>query len=213
MGPAAAEGLTLVHVVAFNAALLVAVAAPGPAFLVCVQSALRGGQREGVVVGVGLAVMAGLWTLAALAGLELLFELFPFAYAALRIGGAALILLFAVQAWRSAHAPIDVAAPVSRRRAFLKGFLLNLGNPKSILFSAGVLLVIFPPDLSAVAMALITANHIALEIAVYAGVATIMSRDAVRRRYLAFKPTISRAMALILGGLGLRLLISAGTSG
>ncbi|WGH78761.1 LysE family translocator [Jannaschia ovalis] len=203
------ETLTVAQLAAFNAALFVACAAPGPAFLVCTQASLRGGRKEGVVTGLGLAVMAGLWTLAALLGLEALFELFPLAYTAMKLGGALLVLVFAIQIWRGAHAPVTAAPPVSRRRAFLRGFLLNLGNPKSILFAAGVLLVIFPPGLSAAEIALITANHIALEIAVYSTLAFLMSRDRVRARYLAFKPLISRAMALVLGGLGLRLLVTA----
>ena len=201
------EGLTAAHLVAFNAALLVAVAAPGPAFLVCVQSALRGGFREGALAGLGLALVAGLWTLAALLGLELLFETLPAAYAALRIGGAIVLLWIAWRTWQGARAPV-AAAPASGRRAFARGALLNLGNPKSILFSAGVLLIIVPPDLAVAEMALVTLNHVALEAAFYAGVAALMSSDAVRLRYLAARPTIMRITALVLGGLGLRLLVA-----
>nr|WP_281493999.1 LysE family translocator [Jannaschia sp. S6380] len=197
------------HLLAFNAALFVAVAAPGPAFLLCMQASLRGGRREGMLTGLGLAVMAGLWTLAALLGLDALFAYFPLAYTALKIVGALVVLFFAVQTWRGARTPIEAAPPVSRRRAFLRGFALNLGNPKSILFSAGVLLVIFPPGLSAGAMALITVNHILLETVVYAGLAILMSRDAVRTRYLAFKPVLMRVMGVVLGGLGLRLLVTS----
>ena len=204
----AAGGLTLAHLAAFNVALFLAVAAPGPAFLLCMQAALRGGLREGAMTGFGLAVMAGVWTLAALLGLEALFAVFPFAYIALKVGGAVVVLFFAVQTWRGAHVPVDAAPPVSRRRAFLRGFILNLGNPKSILFAAGVLLVIFPPGLSAAEMALVTANHVALELVVYAALAALMSRDAVRLRYLALKPALMRATALVLGGLGLNLLVS-----
>ncbi|MEM9796993.1 MAG: LysE family translocator [Pseudomonadota bacterium] len=202
------ETLTAAHLLAFNAALFVAVAAPGPAFLVCVQASLSGGRREGVLTGVGLAVMAGLWTLAALLGLEALFEIVPSAYTALKIGGALLVLYFAVQTWRGARAPVSPAPHASGRRAFLRGFGLNLANPKSILFSAGVLLVIFPPGLSPTEMALVTINHILLETAVYSALAVLLSRDGVRRRYLALKPVLNRTMAVILGGLGLRLLVS-----
>lgn len=202
------DGLTAMHLLAFNAALLVAVAAPGPAFLICVQSALRGGLRAGALTGLGLALVAGLWTLAALLGLEILFEWVPAAYTALRICGAILVLWFAWQTWRNAREPIREGL-ASGRRAFVRGALLNLGNPKSILFSAGVLLVIFPPDLTAAQMGLITLNHIALEVAVYAALSGLMSRDAVRARYLAAKPVVMRVMALVLAGLGVRLLVSA----
>ncbi|CUH41046.1 Threonine efflux protein [Jannaschia seosinensis] len=205
---ATADGLTLAHLAAFNVALFFAVAAPGPAFLLCTQAALRGGLREGAMTGFGLAVMAGIWTLAALLGLEALFAVFPLAYTVMKVGGAFVVLVFAVQTWRAAHVPVDAAPPVSGRRAFLKGFLLNLGNPKSILFAAGVLLIIFPPGLSAAEMTLVTANHIALELAVYSGLAAIISQDAVRLRYVALKPVLMRIMALVLGGLGLRLLVS-----
>ncbi len=202
------ETLTVAHLLAFNAALFVAVASPGPAFLVCTQASLTGGRRDGVMTGVGLGIMAGLWTLAALLGLEALFLAFPYAYTAMKIAGAILVLFFAVQTWRGARKPLDAAPPVSKKRAFLRGFLLNLGNPKSILFAAGVLLVIFPPGLSPFEIALITLNQIVLEIAVYSALAFLLSRDAVRAKYLSFKPHLSRVIAIILGGLGLRLLVS-----
>ena len=207
-GGDAVPGLTPGAVAAFNLAVVLAALGPGPAFLLCVDTSLRGGRKAGMLCGLGLAIVAGLWTLAALAGLDALFDAFPFAYTTLRIGGGVLIVLFAVQIWRTAKDPVDISARAgSKRRAFFRGAALNLGNPKSILFSAGVLLVIFPPGLSAADMAFVTANHIALEAVVYAVLAFVLSRRAVRRRYLAFKPTLNRAMALVLGGLGLRLLI------
>ena len=203
-----AGGLTVANIAAFNAALFVAVASPGPAFLVCLRAALRGGRAEGIATGLGLAAMAGIWTLAALAGLDALFAAHPPLYAGLKLAGAVVVLFIAVQTWRGARAPIAEAPPVSGRRAFLTGFVMNLTNPKSILFAAGVLLIIFPPGLSAVEMAVVTVNHVALEAAVYSTLAILMSRDAVRQRYLDWKPVIARTMAVVLGGLGLRLLLT-----
>ena len=203
------DGLTAGHLIAFNTALFFAVAAPGPAFLVCLQAALAGGRREGIVTGIGLAVTAGLWTLAALLGLEAIFDAYPFVYTSMKIGGGLLVLAFAIQTWRYATRPIADSPPASPRRAFLRGFLLNLGNPKSIIFSVGVLLVIFPPNLGTAAMLLVTLDHIVLEIVVYATLSTLVSRDAVRDRYLAAKPILMRAMGLVLGALGLRLLVAS----
>jgi threonine/homoserine/homoserine lactone efflux protein len=153
--------------------------------------------------------MAALWTLAALLGLETLFAVAPATYTVLKVGGALLVLGFAVQTWRSAHAPVETRVPSSRRRAFLTGFALNLGNPKSILFSAGVLIVIFPPALPAEAMAVVTLNHFLLELIAYAALAVLLDRPSVQRRYLDFKPTFAKATAVILGALGLNLLVAA----
>jgi threonine/homoserine/homoserine lactone efflux protein len=203
------EALGASELIAFNAALLVAVLGPGPAFLLCVQAALRGGRREGVLTGAGLAAMAALWTLAALLGLETLFAVAPAAYTVLKVGGALIVLGFAVQTWRSADAPVAHDVPTSKRRAFAAGFALNLGNPKSVLFSAGVLIVIFPPSLGAAEIALVTVNHFLLELAVYVALAMLLDRPAVQRRYLAFKPTFSKATAVVLGALGINLLVAA----
>ena len=58
-------------------------------------------------------------------------------------------------------------------------------------------------------MLLVTLDHIVLEIVVYATLSTLVSRDAVRDRYLAAKPILMRAMGLVLGALGLRLLVAS----
>lgn len=202
--------LTAGDLLSFNVAVFLAVAAPGPAFLVCVQASLAGGRRAGVLTGLGLAVTAGVWTLAALLGLDTLFTQFPWLYRSMKIGGAILVLIFAILIWVNATTPLsEDTGKVSKRRAFFGGLLMNLGNPKTILFSAGVLLVIFPAGLSAADMAVITANHVALEAAVYSSLAFLLSRAPVRARYLAMKPTLGRATALVLGGLGIRLLVTS----
>ncbi len=199
--------LTFAHLAAFNVALFFAVAAPGPAFLVCTQTSLLGGVRAGVMTGLGLAVVAGLWTLAALLGLDALFEAVPEAFEAMKRGGAALVLLFAVVAWRTADAPLGAVPRISSRRAVLQGAALNLANPKSIIFAAGVLLVIFPSGLNGADIALITVNHIVLEFVVYSALAWALNRPAIRARYIAAKPTVLRIMAVVLAALGLRLLL------
>lgn len=199
--------LTLGHLLAFNVAVFFATAAPGPAFLVCTQSSLHGGVRAGVMTGLGLALVAGLWTLAALLGLDALFDAVPEAYTIMKTVGAALVLFFAVATWLAADRPTADMPRVSSRRAFLQGVLLNFANPKSIIFAAGVLLVIFPPGLNASEITIITINHIVLEAAIYATLAYLLNRATVRARYLAAKPNIMRIMAVVLALLGLRLLI------
>lgn len=193
------------QLIAFNLALLAAMASPGPALLVALRSTLAAGRGAGIATGAGLGLVAALWTLAALLGLDALFELVPWAYAGLKTAGALYLIWIAVEAWRHARAPLG-PAPAAGRRAFLTGALVNLGNPKSVLFAAAVLVVIFPPTLSLSEKALVTLNHFLVEVTVYAALAVLLGRDAVRVRYLALKPALDRAAALVLGALGLRLL-------
>lgn len=200
--------MEIAQLAAFNIALLAAIASPGPSLLFLIKTTLSAGRSAGVAAAMGLAVMAALWTLAALLGLDGLFTLFPWLYATLKTAGAAYLIYMAVQMWRHARDPIGAAAPVAHRRALLSGLLVNLGNPKSVFFAAAVLVVIFPPALSGADKAIIFANHLAVELIVQPALAIVMSTQIVRRRYLAAKPALDRATAAILGAFGLRLLLS-----
>ena len=193
------------EIAAFNLALLAAWSAPGPAMLYFLKTALSSGRAAGMMAGAGTALAAALWTLAALLGLDALFALFPWAYTAMKLFGAAYLFWIAWTTWRGADAPL-AADPEARRRAFRGGLILNLGNPKAVLFAAAVLVVIFPPGMGAAGIALVALNHLALELALYGSLVLAVTTPAVSRRYLALKPRLDRGAALVMGALGLRLL-------
>ncbi len=199
--------MSLEQVLAFNLVLAVAIASPGPALLMAVQTSLSAGRMAGIAVGFGLGTMAAAWTAMALLGLGAVFRLFPAVHTAAKIAGAAYLLYLAWRMWRNAAAPVH-ARTAAAKRAFRQGFLVNLLNPKSVLFAAAVLVTVFPAGLDAASSALIVANHFLVEIAFYSALAFCMSTEAVARRYMQAKRHIDRAAALILGGLGLRLLLS-----
>lgn len=198
--------MTLANLTSFNLVLMISILSPGAAFLMAVRSSVSNGRRAGIATGLGLGVMASLWTLAALLGMDAVFALFPWAFAILKIGGAIYLIYIAVMTWRGAEKPLTSSAK-PQGRAFVDGFLVNLGNPKSVLFAAAVLVVVFPPNLTAGEIVLVTLNHLTLEILFYTACAFILTAPAARARYLRAKPTLDRAAALLLGGLGLKLLL------
>mgnify|MGYP000221084599 CR=1 FL=1 len=199
--------MELGHLIAFNLALLAAIASPGPSLLFLTRSALAHGRRAGLAAAAGLGVMAALWTLMALLGLNTVFSLFPWAYGALKAGGAAYLLYVAWTTWRDAHTSLNDTANASGRSLFIDGLLINLGNPKSVMFAAAVLVVIFPPGLSVGEKAFIFFNHLAVELTALPLLVVLLSTGVVRARYLAAKPVLDRIAAAILGVLGLRLLL------
>ena len=192
--------------IAFNLVLMAAIASPGAALLYFIKTCVGAGRIAGIATGAGLGLMAALWTLAALLGLESLFALFPWAYTALKICGAAYLMWIAVQTWRHATTPIS-DAPTPKGRAFLSGLLVNAGNPKSVLFAAAVIVVVFPQGLAPGEIALIVVNHFVLEVAFYTGFAVLLSSEPARRGYLNAKPLLDRVAATLLGALGLRLFL------
>lgn len=198
--------MELHQIVAFNLALMAALASPGPAFLYALRTTLNGGRVTGVAAGCGLATMAAAWTWMALMGLDGLFRLFPWAYAAFKTLGAAYLIYLAWRTWRGAGKPTG-ESPRPGARAFLGGVLVNLANPKSVLFAAAVLVVIFPPGLGMAEKALIAGNHLAVEIAAYGAIALFLGTRPVGKAYLRAKPALDRITAAILGGLGVRLML------
>lgn len=193
------------HILAFNLALFAAILSPGPALIMAMQASLTGGRAAGVAVGAGLATMAAAWTLAALLGLETVFAVAPWSYTALKTAGVAYLVWIAVQTWRGAKRP-PVRNTRSGAQSYGAGLLVNLGNPKSVLFAAAVLVVIFPPELSLGQSLAIAFNHLAVELVFYAAIARALSAAPVSRRYLRLKPALDRVSAVVLGALGLRLL-------
>ncbi|MEP2642134.1 LysE family translocator [Roseobacter sp.] len=197
--------MTLDTMIAFNLVLLAALASPGAALLYAIRTSVVSGRGAGLATGLGLGLMAALWTMAALLGLEALFALFPWAYTALKFGGAVYLIWLAVQTWRHARAPLGQSTRPPGR-AFLSGVLINAGNPKSVLFAAAVIVVIFPKGLGARDIALIMANHFILEVMFYGLVAVFLSSAPARQGYLRAKPILDRIAATLLGALGVRLL-------
>ncbi len=190
----------------FNAILAVALASPGAALVFALKTAMSRGRLAGILTGVGLGAMASVWTLMALLGLDQVFTLFPWAYGALKIGGGLYLLYIAWTTWKGARdALADVQA--SRGRALLDGALVNAANPKSVLFAAAVILVVFPQGTSWTTMGLITLNHFVVEVLFYSALATLASTPVARNGYLSAKTALDRIAAGVMGALGLRLLL------
>ena len=195
------------ELVAFNAILLAAWISPGPAMLIAMHANLTNGRLAGIAAGLGLATTASLWTLAALLGLDALFTAVPLAYSVMKVLGGLYLMWVAVQTWRSAAAPLGATKPQGQGRAFRRGLLSNLYNPKAVLFSAAALALVVPKDISPAGIGIVTLNHFLFEVFLYTLLAFVLSTPMVQRGYLSAKRWIDRVAASLLGALGLRLLI------
>lgn len=200
--------MTVEHLLAFNVVLFAAIVSPGPALLVAVQTTLSSGRNAGIATGFGLALIAATWTLLALFGLEAVFRVAPWAYSAAKAIGMAYLLHIAWRMWKGAKDCVELTE-TPMRNAFLKGVLINATNPKSVLFAAAVLIVIFPENMTVMENAAIVFNHLVIECAFYLALVLCIGGPAARNAYLKAKTYLDRGAALVLGALGLRLAFSA----
>jgi threonine/homoserine/homoserine lactone efflux protein len=204
--------LDLEHIVAFNLALVLALISPGPAFVMSIQTTLSSGRKSGVHFGVGLGLMAAVWTSLALVGLEAVFLVFPWAYGLIKTIGAIYLLYIAATIWRNSAQKLTVDSNQNTAKSFVRGVLVNALNPKSVLFAAAVLIVVFPPNMLFNENAFVVLNHFLVEVVFYSTLACIMSRQTVREKYISLKLYLDRISSVALGGFGLSLLSERYTS-
>ncbi|SAK76405.1 lysine exporter protein LysE/YggA [Caballeronia arationis] len=121
------------NLVAFGFVALGMVLTPGPNMVYLVSRSICQGRRAGLISLAGVALGFLVYMLCAALGITALLLAVPFAYDALRFGGAAYLLYLAWQAVRpGGHSPFQVRAlPAdSPRKLFAMGFVTNLFNPK-----------------------------------------------------------------------------------
>jgi threonine/homoserine/homoserine lactone efflux protein len=199
-------GLALVH--------LLAVASPGPSTVLVIQTAAVAGRRGGLLAALAMMVGALLWAMAALYGLQALFARFAWLYLAFRIGGAVYLIYLAALLWRHARDPLpEISAGASVHLSgwqgalpvFGRALLLQLSNPKIMVFFGSIFLSVLPQHLPAwmdgTALAIVAFN----EFTWFALLAVLFSGGPARAFYRRAKFWLDRIMGGTLALLGLRL--------
>jgi len=132
---------------AFLGISLVVIMTPGPDTALTVRNTLLGGARGGVFTAIGVAAGQVLWASAASAGVVGLLVASAPVFAALKLAGAAYLIVIGVQTLWSAfqsgsaavRAPRDGTGPRLRpTRALRQGLVNDLANPKMAAFFASL---------------------------------------------------------------------------
>jgi len=121
------------------AAILIAVT-PGPGMAASVATGLRHGYRAALALILGLQAAFLIHLSIVAVGLGALLAGSATAFAVVKFCGAAYLVWLGLQKWRE-H-PVSVDAPArhgaGRRSLFVQGLLINLSNPKAIVFIAAL---------------------------------------------------------------------------
>jgi threonine/homoserine/homoserine lactone efflux protein len=195
----------------FLVTTLVAMVAPGPDMLFVLGCGMRGGPRAGLLATAGVATSEAVHVALAAVGLAALLTAVPVAFAVVRIVGAAYLIYLGVQAIRHRRdEPPAVTGGVSGRRAYLRGLLTNLLNPKMVTFTIAFLPQFVNPRVGPVwvQFAVLGAILIALEFLVDGTVGVLAGRiGGWLRRRRAAKRGVDVATGTVFIGLGVRLAV------
>ena len=129
---------------AFLAVMAVMAWTPGPANLFAVATGMQRGKRAALAGVAGLNSAMLLWFSAAALGLGTLIAAYPQLFRALAWGGGVYVVWLGLQSLRGALIAQGPAGPDhvrvrSGRSAFGEGLLVQLANPKALLFFVAVL--------------------------------------------------------------------------
>jgi threonine efflux protein len=189
---------------------LVGMAVPGPNVLTVSQTAVTRSRPAAVAVALGVAAAALIWATTAAAGLALLLSVGGISVA-LRIAGAAVLIVFGVRliAHREAASAETTHQGERLGRFFVKGMLVNLSNPKSLVYFTSVFTALIPSDASAAIRVAAVVIVVAEAATWHSLLALLFSRKYPRRLYARLGMWIERAVGGIFVLLGARLLWGA----
>ena len=197
----------------FLIAALVVQLVPGPGMLFILVNGMSGGAPAGVAAACGAACGMVFHTVAAALGLAALFSQAPAAYNALRIVGGCYLLWLAIGHWR-ARPLQDIGAATARRsvrRVFVRAMFNNLSNPKVILFYLAFLPQFVTRGGASTVVQLLALGVVFLLLGLIIDLAlgAFSGRigDWLRGRATIAK-LIDRTAGTIIGGLGIRLLLT-----
>ncbi|MBT0625344.1 LysE family translocator [Pseudomonas fluorescens] len=194
----------------FLVTCLIVVLIPGTGVIFTVSTGLTAGKRASVFAALGCTAGILPHLLASVLGLSALLHTSALAFEVLRYAGVAYLLYLAYATWRdrSAFAMNDAPTATTARGLIIRGFLLNILNPKlTIFFLAFLPQFVTPGSISpAVQMLVLSAVFMAMTFAVFVIYGLLANGF---RRAVIESPRVQnwlrRSFAAAFAGLGLNL--------
>jgi threonine/homoserine/homoserine lactone efflux protein len=197
-------------VVTYLITVAVLMLTPGPDMLFCLAAGLGGGPRAGLFAALGAASGEVVHISAAAVGLAALFRAAPPLLDAVRILSAAYLVYLGIRALK--HRDEGVGGKGDRRvvegaRAYRRGLITNLLNPKMALFTIAFLPQFVDPQAGSVAVQFLVLGlcFVAFEIAVDGTVGIVAGKLARLLRQPRARRRLNVASGSIFLGLGAKV--------
>src|SRR5258705_8175214 len=203
------------HLLAFALVALGMALTPGPNMIYLISRSVCQGRPAGLISLGGVALGFVFYMLCAAFGITALLFAVPYAYDALRFGGALYLLWLAWQAVKpGGRSPFQVRdLPVdSPRKLFTMGFVTNLLNPKIAVLYLSLLPQFIDPQHGSVLSQSLVYGVVQIMLSITVNSTVAMTAGSIAA-FLARKPTwlvIQRwLMGTVLAGLAVRMATEA----
>ena len=191
-------------------AFFVVAVSPGPATLSNATIAMHYGRKPSFVYGLGLSTGLVFWGVVAASGMGAVLQASLHVLMGLKVLGGLYLLWLALRSARAAWTPdANDQAPVASRNLFVRGLVLNLSNPKSVVAWMAALSIGLDADDGLPAVLAATAVCIVVGFAVNALYTVVFSMPGMMRGYRRCRRWVSGAVAAVFAVAGAGLIRSA----
>lgn len=189
--------------------------APGPDNIYVLTQGMTKSKKAAIVTTLGLCSGIIIHTSAAAFGISVIFQTSELAFNLVKYIGAAYLLYIAYQAFRHRDDKLDLTAQNSSnelKKLYIKGFFMNVLNPKVSIFFLAFLPQFVNPELGSVPMQMIILGLVFMALTV-----VVFSSIGIAGNMLSSKlmenPSISKILniltSFVLGALAVKLALSS----
>ena len=207
--------LELSNVYLFIVASFLLCLAPGPDNIYVLTQGMTKSKKAAIITTLGLTTGIIVHTTAAAFGISVLFKTSEIAFNIVKYAGAAYLLYIAYQAFKYRNEPLDLSVQNSSselKKLYVKGFFMNVLNPKVSIFFLAFLPQFVTPANGNVPMQMITLGLIFMVLTVLVFSSIGVAGNILSAKLLE-KPSIVKYMniltSFVLGGLAIKLALSS----
>ncbi len=132
--------------------------APGPDNIYVLTQGMTKSKKAAIVTTLGLATGLIIHTSAAAFGISVIFQTSELAFNIVKFAGAAYLVYIAYQAFKHRNEPLDlksVNSSLALKKLYIKGFIMNILNPKVSIFFLAFLPQFVNPSVGSVPLQMI----------------------------------------------------------
>ncbi len=191
-----------------------AVASPGPDFIMIVRNSLVYSKRSGIYTAVGLGLGILLHVTLALAGVALIISQSLVLFNIVKFLGAAYLIYIGIKSLRAKPAGDDATKPAKAKsdltplQAIRSGLITNATNPKATLFFLSLFTLVIQPSTPLDIKVIMGIEMAVVTFAWFALLAVLVSHRAIKQRITKIQHHIERVMGGILIVFGIVLATS-----
>jgi threonine/homoserine/homoserine lactone efflux protein len=193
-------------------AIAIGAMSPGPSFVLVSRISISHSRLHGLASAIGMGLGGALFATLALVGLVALLQQVDWLYLLLKVVGGLYLVYLGIRIWQGAREPLVQApngeatgARGSLWHSLVIAFATQVSNPKTAVVYASIFAALVPASPPPVMLLVLPPAIFLVEATWYAIVAFAFSAERAQRVYLRWKTGIDRLAAVVIGGLGLRL--------